>query len=54
VDHEVIPNLKCLYTKKFFYKCHETPSGDTGITLKEFGETQFNILEAVRIIVAAW
>jgi hypothetical protein len=54
MDHEVIAKLKWLYTKKVFHKCHEAPSGDIDITLKAFWEAQFNILEAVRSIVAAW
>jgi hypothetical protein len=40
--------------KKVFHKCHEAASGDDGITLKEFWNTTFNILEDVRSIVAAW
>ncbi|XP_067143112.1 tigger transposable element-derived protein 1-like [Centruroides vittatus] len=53
MDQQVISNFKKLYTKSLFRKCFEV-TNDTRLTLKEFWENHFHILNCVYLIDNAW
>ena len=55
MDQQVIANFKKLYTKalfrNFFEKCQYS---QTVMTIKRFRKEEFDIVEAIRLIQAAW
>jgi hypothetical protein len=54
MDKQVIANFKGLHTMEVLHKRLEATSGDGGITLIKFWKMKFNILKALKSIVAAW
>ncbi|XP_042242197.1 tigger transposable element-derived protein 1-like [Homarus americanus] len=54
MDQNVIINFKKLYMKKMFRRCHQATTTDPDLSLAQFWKTQYNILEAVKLIVSTW
>ncbi|XP_042229138.1 tigger transposable element-derived protein 1-like isoform X1 [Homarus americanus] len=54
MDQNVISNFKKLYMKMMFRRCYQATTTDPDLSLAQFWKTQYNILEAVKVIVSAW
>ncbi|XP_042768073.1 tigger transposable element-derived protein 1-like [Panthera leo] len=53
MDQQVISNFKQLYTKALFQQCFEVTKG-TDLTLREFWQNHFHIVNCLQIIDKAW
>uniref|UniRef100_A0A8D2J1Y1 DDE-1 domain-containing protein n=2 Tax=Varanus komodoensis TaxID=61221 RepID=A0A8D2J1Y1_VARKO len=53
MDQQVISNFKKLYTKALFQQCFEVTEG-TNLTLREFWNNHFHIMNCLKIIDQAW
>ncbi|XP_025099953.1 tigger transposable element-derived protein 1-like [Pomacea canaliculata] len=53
MDQQVISNFKKLYKKALFKKCFDVRN-DTNLTLKDFWENHFHVLNCVHLIDSAW
>ncbi|UYV71872.1 hypothetical protein LAZ67_9000820 [Cordylochernes scorpioides] len=53
MDQQVISNFKKIYIKELFQRCFELTE-ETNLTLREFWQNHFNIVQCLKIIDKAW